>query len=256
MLQNKPELPAAYRLLHLPHATCLRDEVIRLAEQGAEEGTIVWAEEVGRVRDLKGHVWNSHSDNLHAALVLEPETPPERDYEQLYIALVSLGNAIASMVAPMTALQFGWPNEIRIATHRIGEVWLDRGQNPDSGQRWITVAFTVFVGSTPATDPDSSMSLHEAEGNSDIERVALFEHWAREFVTWINLWDERGFSHVLKAWQARADVRGCEVNLEDADAKLTGAADGVDEYGRLVVTGVDGTTMHLSPSVFLGWDKL
>ena len=209
-----------------------------------------------RVRDLKGQLWDSPPGNLHAALVLEPETQPERDYEQLYIALVSLGNAIASMVAPMTALQFGWPNEVRIATHRIGEVWLDRGQNPDSDRRWVTVAFTVFVGSTPATDSMSSMSLHEAEGNSDIDRVALFEHWAREFVTWINLWDERGLSHVVRAWQARADVRDCEVNLSGAAATITGTADGVDDDGRLVVAEVDGTTIHLSPAVFLGWDKL
>lgn len=247
-----PELPAAYELVHLPAVHCARDEAIRLASLGAGEGTILLVDEVETLRDLQNRRRPMSPGNLHAALVLEPETPGNRDHELLYVALVSLGNAIASLVSPMTALQYGWPNEIRIATHRIGEIWLDRGG--DARRRWLTLSLVVLVGSTPPDPSDSAMSLHEAEGNGEIEPLTLFEHWAREFITWINLWDERGFAHVLKTWQVRADVVDCEVSLAGARDAFSGYARGVDGRGNLIVAAADGSESCLSPTAFLGWD--
>lgn len=254
MDRDSPSLPAAYRLVHLPQVENLRDQVIEAAAGGAEEGTVVLADAVGAepVGDRDSGPPENGPGNLHAALVLEPESGPDRDHEILFVALVSLCNAIAAHVSPMTALRFGWPNEIRIAAYRIASVWLDRGES--AGRRWLTVALTVNVASVPGADEPEQMSLHQAEGNDAIRPPDLFESWAREFITWINLWDDRGFGYVLASWNARADVEDCPVSVRQPGGAIEGMAAGVDGEGRLIVRLKDGAEAKLSSRFFLGWE--
>ena len=253
MDRDPPALPAAYRLVHLPQVGSLRDHVTEAASGGAEEGTLFLADAVQSPPSGEGGSGSpdTGAGNLHAALVLEPEFSPDRDHEILFVSLVSLCNAIAAHVSPLTALRFGWPNEIRIASYGIGTVWLDRGESP--GRRWLTIALTVNVASVPGSEEPEQMSLHQAEGNASITPLDLFESWAREFVTWINLWDDRGFGYVLGAWNARADVADCRVSIQHAGGAIQGVGAGVDGEGRLVVRREDGTETKLSSRLFLGW---
>ncbi len=251
MDRDPPVLPAAYRLVHLPQVENLRDHAMEAASGGAEEGTLILADGVLSPPAGEGGAPDTGPGNLHAALVLEPEFSPDRDHEILFVSLVSLCNAIAAHVSPLTALRFGWPNEIRIASYRVGAVWLDRGES--SGRRWLTVTLTVNVASVAGSGEPEQMSLHQAEGNDSITPPDLFESWAREFVTWINLWDDRGFGHVLATWNARADVADCPVSIRHAGGTIQGVGTGVDGAGRLIVRREDGTDTKLSSRLFLGW---
>ena len=109
------------------------------------------------------------------------------------------------------------------------------------------------VASAPESGEPEQMSLHQAEGNDSITPLDLFESWAREFVSWINLWDDRGFGHVLATWNARADVADCQVSIRHAGGTIQGIGAGVDGEGRLIVRREDGTETKLSSRLFLGW---
>ncbi len=250
-----PELPAAYRLISVEMVENLRDHVQALATDGIEEGTLILAD---RVRKISPHgpcsyTADGQAGNLHAALVLEPDFPSERDHEILFVALVSLAHAIATHVSPLTALRFGWPNEVRIASYRVGAVWLDRGES--AGRRWLTITLTVNVTDTLSHDSQEEMSLHQAEGHSSITPQALFASWAREFIRWINVWDDRGFRHVLDQWKARVDVTDCPVSIQQPGGVIEGVGSRVDEEGRLVIRRKDGTEARLSSRLFLGWES-
>ncbi len=253
MDRDPPVLPAAYRLVHLPEVENLRDHAMEAASGGAEEGTLFLADEERSPPAGEGGAGapDAGPGNLHAALVLEPEFPPDRDHEILFVSLVSLCSAIAAHVSPLTALRFGWPNEIRIASYRVASVWLDRGES--SGRRWLTATLAVNVASAPESGEPEQMSLHQAEGNDSITPQDLFESWAREFVSWINLWDDRGFGHVLATWNARADVADCQVSIRHAGGTIQGVGAGVDGEGQLIVRREDGTETKLSSRLFLGW---
>ncbi len=254
-MNNLPILPAAYRLIHLAQVDSLRDHVQAMAIGGAEEGTVILADRVQYIPVVgESHrVPDGDCDNLHAALVLEPEFPSQRDHETLFVALVSLANAIAIHASPMTVLRFGWPNEIRIAHYRIGSVWLDHGES--LGRRWLTVTLTVNVASTSQRDAEEEMSLHQGDGNTRITSRQLFESWTREFIRWINRWDDRGFSDILAQWVTRADVVGCPVSIRQPDGILAGTGDRIDGEGCLVIRQPDRTESRLSPRIFMGWDS-
>ncbi len=250
MVAVTPALPAAYDLDVLAGVPCLRDHVVDLARSGAAEGCIMLARSVESRRESGGALASEPPGNLHAALVLEPEGPPTRDAEILFVTLVSLGAAIATHVSPMTALGYGWPNILHVAGMPLAEAWLDRGV--DGRRRWITVTVSVNVAAAP---DDDGISLLEAEGAAAPDIDTLFETWAREFLRWINDWDERGLPHVLGAWRQRADISGQPVAIRHPGGDISGTAAGVDDHGHLLVDAVDGRRHSLAPDLFLDWDE-
>ena len=60
----RPKLPPAYRLVALDVVTSTNDEALRLAEEGAEDGTLVWAREQTKARGRQGRPWASPRGNL------------------------------------------------------------------------------------------------------------------------------------------------------------------------------------------------
>ncbi len=59
-----PKLPPAYRLVALDSVGSTNDEALRLASEGAEDGTLVWAREQTSGRGRQGRSWSSPPGNL------------------------------------------------------------------------------------------------------------------------------------------------------------------------------------------------
>ncbi|HVA65718.1 MAG TPA: biotin--[acetyl-CoA-carboxylase] ligase [Elusimicrobiota bacterium] len=64
-----------------------------LAEQGAQDMTLVWAEAQTNGRGRMKRVWNSEKGGLYISLILRPKFPPER------LAELSLATASAAAAA-------------------------------------------------------------------------------------------------------------------------------------------------------------
>ena len=101
---NHPELPAAYHLIVLDKVKCLRESASSLAAKDYDEGTIVWAKNQTDGKARLGKQWISEYGDLQCAIVLRPDLELQKYYQMLIVAIVSLGNAIASHVSAMTAL--------------------------------------------------------------------------------------------------------------------------------------------------------
>ncbi len=197
----KPELPAAYELKFYQHVDNLRSEVQQHAEQGADEGTLLWVINQKWATARLGKSWICNAGDLHCALILRPEFKFENYYQMLIVAIISLGNSIASYVSPMTALGYKWPNDITIANHKVASLWLDYGRQEASP--WLSIATSVNITASPQTDKFDSMSIHEAEGTSDLTHAELLEAYSREFIKQINNWSERGFGYIYEQWRQR-----------------------------------------------------
>ena len=71
-----PKLPPAYRLVALDSVGSTNDEALRLAAEGAEDGTLVWARQQTGGRGRQGRSWSSPPGNLYFSLVLRPDCAP------------------------------------------------------------------------------------------------------------------------------------------------------------------------------------
>ena len=71
--EDPPRLPPAYRLVALDSVGSTNAEARRLAAEGAEDGTLVWAREQSDGRGRRGRRWESPRGNLFLSLVLRPQ---------------------------------------------------------------------------------------------------------------------------------------------------------------------------------------
>jgi len=248
-------LPAAYRLEELGQVTCLRASAADLANAGAEEGTIIVATVMTEARGYQNKFWQGFAGNMHASLVLEPECHADRYHEMLILGVTSLGSSLATHVAPMTSLSYRWPNDLYIAGQKVASVWLDKGSS--SKGDWLTVTVSANLLHAPGDDTGDftlpTMSVREAEGNSDTTVELMLETWSRQFIAEINNWHERGFEHILAYWKARSERKELEeVTLLDG-SKISGSQQHIYDDGACSLIQESGDSIDLSLPQYLHW---
>jgi BirA family biotin operon repressor/biotin-[acetyl-CoA-carboxylase] ligase len=240
---ESPQLPAAYEVTQLDGTSIVLDYTVELAEQGAPEGTLVWAtaQPQGTLRLEKP--WFSPDNGLYLGLILEPEFEQARYGEIGLIGLVSLGWAVADHVAPMTDLMYRWPNDLLLSGSKVAGLTLR--QTHDLSR--LVLGVSVNVGNEPTEVIDGGCVSVEG-GCPDILPTAILESFAREFLHWINRWDEDGLSPILAALKGRWGKVGESV-LVDLRARhsLAGEFQEVDQQGSLILGVENGLQkIHLS----------
>ncbi len=254
-LSETLNLPAAYRLEELGQVTCLRDSAAELANAGAEEGTIIVATEMTAPRGYQNKLWQGFAENLHASLVLEPEFGKDRYHEMLIVGVTSLGSSLATHVAPMTSLSYRWPNDLYIAGQKVASVWLDKGRS--SKGDWLTVTVSVNLIHAPGDDTGDftlpTMSVREAEGNSDTTAEVLLETWSRQFIAEINNWHERGFEYILSYWKTRSERKQLENVILLDGSSVSGDQQHIYEDGACSILQESGESTDLSIPQYLHW---
>ncbi|MEE4640009.1 MAG: biotin/lipoate--protein ligase family protein [Wenzhouxiangella sp.] len=241
--KHQPELPAAYEPVELDGAANVMEAARRMAAEGSSEGTLVWACRQAAGEFRPGKNWFSPDDGLYVGLVLEPEFAPQAGGEMALIGLLSLGMALAESVAPLTDLRYRWPNDVLLSGSKVGGVALRR----DLEAGWMILAVSVNVGQEPAEVIGAGCAQIEG-GNPDLEPIDLLQSFAREFLHWINRWDEEGLKAILTALRGRWGQPGESVLIElDDGTTLAGAFKEVGEHGQLVLDTADGeksVTLH------------
>lgn len=238
--RQAPELPAAYEYHFFEQVDSLRDKAIELANNGAQEGCLIWSLSQARPSARLDKQWICNEGDLHCSVLLRPDFDVCEYYQMLIVAAVSLGNAIAVHVSPMTALGYLWPNDLCIARRKIASLWLDKGIS--QGTHWLAITLSVNVINAPQNAEIDAISIREAEGLTDLNSKLLLESFAREFIKQINFWSDRGFQYVLEQWRIRLQNTRQPIVLDCVDKTIRGIAKDIDQAGNIEVT--DGAGHH------------
>ena len=83
------------------------ERCIKLAAEGAEPGTLLWS--IGQ-------------DACECAVVLAPEQSLEPSLPIVLVAMLGLGDGLGTLVPPMVAVTFGWPDRIEVNGGVVGGV--------------------------------------------------------------------------------------------------------------------------------------
>ncbi len=126
-----PKLPPAYQLVALERVASTNDEALRLAAEGAEDGTLVWAREQTGGRGRQGRVWSSPPGNLYFSLVLRPDCAPAEAAQLGFVAGVALGEAIGSVAPPLIDVNYKWPNDLLLNGRKAAGILLVLLSAPD-----------------------------------------------------------------------------------------------------------------------------
>lgn len=232
MTESSPELPGLYELVIVDSTDSAKAHAERLAEKGADEGTIVWAKHQSHAIGRLGKEWISGEDNLHCAIILRLDEPFETCCELSLLASVCVGQAITTVGEPMEELRLGWPDDIYLNRGKVGNVQLSGKLDGNGNVSWMVISVNVNTSEHPSSLGFNASSL-KGEGFEVFERTVLMERFTREFLAWINRWAEEGLNPVRKAWSWRGDWKDTEHTVEVDGYTYSGLFHSLEDNGAL-----------------------
>jgi BirA family biotin operon repressor/biotin-[acetyl-CoA-carboxylase] ligase len=213
-------------------------EAARLAQDGAEHGTIVITERQTEGRGRQGRAWmSSEGQNLTFSMILRPRLPTAQ------APLLCLGAAVA--IAEVTDLGIKWPNDVLDDEGRkvCGVLAELVTVGPRLDAVILGVGLNVFQTEFPPELPNpGSLALLGRQG----DRAALLGRLTREILTRAaELETNPGW--VLEAWRQRARTLGRRVRVGETE----GVAEDIREDGALLIRTPRGLKAVLTGDVEL-----
>ena len=217
------DLPPGFRLVTLREVgDAFAHAKANAAELGA--GTLVF---VGRF------------DLAEFAVVLEPEEPLRRARCAFYAGMAALIDALVAHAPPEKPLACVWPDAIYVDHGLVGGAqfaWSDGPEDEPPG--WLVFGGMIRTVSMAEGEPGLrplSAAL-EDEGFVDFSSGALVESFARHLMTYIDAWQEYGFSAVAKSYLPRLEPE-------------KGARSDIDDSGDLLVRRIGKTAVERRPLI-------
>lgn len=239
-----PRAGSMGREVHWFESTASTNDVAaRLAESGAQEGTIVVAEGQTAGRGRHGRVWFSPPGaGLYVSVIVRPASVESNDENPAALLTLASGVAIAEAVRAVTGLpaEIKWPNDVLIGGRKLAGILAEAAVQAGALQ-FVVVGFGVNL--QPAAYPPElalRVTSIEAETSRPADRAVLVaEMLAAMGERCADLRAGR-FDVILSAWRRLApSLPGARVEWDSAAGVVRGRAEDIDRHGALLVR-VDG----------------
>ena len=223
----------AGRVHWLEAAGSTNDVAARLADLGADEGTVVVAEMQTAGRGRHGRTWYSPPGaGLYVSIVLKPARPSS------LITLAS-GVAVAEGIRAATALpvEIKWPNDIVFERRKLGGILTES----TGASTQVVVGFGVNL--RPAAYPPeiaARVTSIEAETGRPAERALVLAEILVAFSGRYADLQAGKFDVILSAWRGLAPTFiSAPVEWDSPGGAMRGRVLGVDSDGALLVEIAD-----------------
>ncbi|OXS61162.1 biotin--[acetyl-CoA-carboxylase] ligase [Cohnella sp. CIP 111063] len=241
------------RLTLLDVTDSTQNELRKLAEQGAAEGTLVIAEQQTSGRGRMGRSWVSpFGKGIWMSLLLRPPVPLPLTPQLTLLAAVALSRAISQQL-PELDIGIKWPNDLLVGGKKISGILLESAAE-DERLNYVVVGLGVSAnleaGDYPEELLDKAVSLKMASGET-VNRSALIASVLEQFEQLYKLYLEQGFAPIRTLWEARSVTLGKRTELYTPQGKVVGVPLGLDEMGGLRVELEDGS-LHTVYSAEVG----
>lgn len=226
-MSSTPVLPDGWRLVALASVGSTNDEAARLAEEGAPEGTFVWAREQTGGRGRRGRSWMSPPGNLYCSTVLRPGCPASRAAELGFVAAL----AVADIVSRERKIRLKWPNDVLVDGGKIAGILLESSIGQDGRVDHVVAGIGVNVGFAPQL-PDMRYPGAVLGGTTVEEAAGTL---ARALARRLAQWRQAGFEEIRSEWLAKAGPIGAEVDVRLGGELVSGRFAGLDRDGGLLL---------------------
>lgn len=216
----------------------------RLADEGADEGTLVTAREQTGGRGRLGNTFFSPPGGLYVSLILRPALSPS----QTPLIGLAAGLAAAETIRDATTLQplLKWPNDVLIGDRKVCGVLVDLAATQNR-VRWAVVGMglNLNVMEFPPYLRTTATSLAIEVGHElDIDRVRV--KFLAQFEMQYNELSANGPEALLAAWHSTPSMLGKIIRISIGSEEVEGVAEGLDADGRLLLRLADGAVRGFS----------
>jgi len=254
------------------------DIAIRMAEEGAPEGTVVVAGEQTAGRGRHGRNWSSPAgEGLYISVILRPDLPFDRLWQMAFIAAVSAAEAIRQ--ASGLEARIKWPNDILLNDRKVCGILIEAasrqppaassqppaassqhpaqnfplplaGEGQGEGERQrpaliVGIGVNVNTREFPAEIAETATSVARELGRvlpvREVER-ALLTCLAAHYDRYIR----QGFPAMFEVWKSLDCTMGRRVTVHTPEGIVKGTAVEVTPTGDLVVEREGGARTRVS----------
>lgn len=213
------------------------------ARDGAPDGHVVVAEHQTAGRGRLDRSWETPPRaSLTFSVVLRP-TVPAADWP--WLPLLTGHTVAKTLRAAGYAAVVKWPNDVLIGDKKVAGILVERIETPTGPVAVVGVGLNVSQQPDEIPVPTgTSLALESGvEPDRTALLVALLSGLREAFDAWQAGGDE-GTAHLRSSYAAACDTVGRDVRVAlPSGETLVGRATGIDDAGRLEVSGSDGPSV-------------
>ena len=221
----------------------------RLADQGADEGTIVVAEEQtgGRGRLDRSFI-SPFAQGIWFSLILRPTFPPMEVSKLTLVAAVALTKVLRR--AGLIHCGIKWPNDILVGDKKLVGILTELNASVEKINYVVMgIGINTALGKKALPRELKKTVTSFAIENVPVQRVELLQDVLRELERYYDVAGEQGFAPILEEWKVLSCMLGRDVEVSASDRSFTGKAVTLDENGNLMVETANGMERVLAGDV-------
>lgn len=215
-----------FPLIVLEEVESTSDALKALCRAGdAKHGLALAARSQTRGRGRHGREWFSIPGNVMMSVAMQKTDRGFHAHLSLVFGMAVCRYLRGLMLAP-ERLVVKWPNDLLWQGRKAGGILLE------AEGEFLIVGVGINLLAAPAVMGNEAASLQEAlsmPGNA----AAHYAPLRQVLLDAYELWSNHGFSPFHDAWEEFAFPLGSAVRIQQGDAVLTGAYDGINEDGAL-----------------------
>lgn len=236
--------------LHRERVGSTSDEVARLAEQGAPEGTVVVAEYQEAGRGRLGRTWSAPPrTSILCSLLLRPPVPPVR---VPFLSLLFGVGAAEVLRAQGFPAGLKWPNDVLLDGRKVAGILTEMSGDVER-VRSVVVGCGINVLQAEKELPQEGVPATSlrAWGGQAVARAPLL---AALLARWESLYDlflAGRDGEILDRWRSLAVHLQRPVTVRAGAEVFTGVAEDVEDDGALRIRTPEGTRLVRAGEVSL-----
>ena len=236
-----------YHLLSYDVLDSTNDEAKRLAEGGGSHGAVIWAKRQTAGRGRMGREWVSAEGNLFVSVLLKPDKALDQCSQLSFVASLALAETLDGIVPEKQDITCKWPNDVLLNGKKLGGILLESVRLPNQFGReepWVIVGVGVNIDSYPEHVIFPATCLRDA-GVEIISAKIVLSRFIFNFIHHYDLWVQKGFAPLNKAWAKRAYRLGHPTQVLIGDEQVEGVFEGITPSGELLLKQKNGKTLNV-----------
>ncbi len=203
-----------------------------LAENGAEEGTVVIANEQRQGKGRLDRNWASPPGGIWLSIILRPAILPQEASRFTLLAAVAAARAIETVgLSP----EIKWPNDILIGGKKVCGILLELSAQSDRVD-YLVIGLGINanngIDTIPTDSRDHVITLATALGQ-EIDRRSLVAALLLELENWSKVLLAGGWQEIKGEWMKRCRMLGRRITLRTLYGEVEGEFIGVDQSGAI-----------------------
>ena len=231
-VNNILSLPPQYVVYWYKNLSSTNTIARDLAQRGAQDSTIVVAEEQSKGKGRYDRQWVSVQGNLYMSIIIRSCYTIDVLAQLAFVTTIALSSAIN-----LPQITYKWPNDLLIEGEKCAGILLEAslcGKKPD----WLIIGIGINVHNAPMQYPATFLQKHGCR----FSIPELLQRIITNFALYRQKWLLTGFKDIRELWIKRAVKLGEEITINE---RIHGIFKELDRYGRLVLQR-DGTLEYIT----------